>query len=87
MLVGKEMWWPRYWENDGEGAHGDVQQSEIGLIGTSCLLVTYLLNWRAEKWEGEYKRGDLVMEACVWEPEAGSERALHSWSQSTSSSA
>lgn len=72
------------WENDGEGVRGDVQQSEIGLIGTSCLLVTYLLNWRAEKWEGEWKRGDLCDgSVCVREPEAGSGRALSSWSQST----
>lgn len=33
----------------GRRAHGDAQQSEIGLIGTSGLLVTYLLNWRAER--------------------------------------
>lgn len=64
-LWGKKGGGPATGKNDGEGVHGYVQQSEIGLIGTSCLLVTYLLNWCAEKWEGEHKRGDLVMEVCV----------------------
>lgn len=35
----------------GRRAHSDVQGSEIYVIGTSCLL-----NWRAKRWEGEYKR-------------------------------
>lgn len=33
----------------GRRVHGDAQQSEIDLIGTSGLLVTYLLNWRAKR--------------------------------------
>lgn len=39
----------------GKRVHSDVQGSEICVIGTSCLLVTYLLNWRAKRWEGECK--------------------------------
>lgn len=39
----------------GRRVHSDVQRSQICVIGTSCLLVTYLLNWPAKRWEGEYK--------------------------------
>lgn len=33
----------------GRRVHGDAQQSEIALIGTSGLPVTYLPNWRAKR--------------------------------------
>lgn len=55
----------------GRRAHGDAQQSEIGLIGTSGLLVTYLLNWRAERYEGECKQafgGGLLAASSACRP-------------------
>lgn len=63
MVVGKSIkrrWveegdWPTTVKMMGRRVHGDVQGSKIGVIGTSCPLVTFLLNWRAERWEGEYK--------------------------------
>lgn len=54
-----------WWRVEGDGptavkmmgrrVYSDVQGSEICVIGTSCLLVTYLLNWPAKRWEGEHK--------------------------------
>lgn len=71
----------------GGRVHGNTQQSEIDLIGTTGLLLTYLLNWHVEGWEGESKQGLWLQARAKRKQEVKEHQAHHSWSQSTSSPA